>query len=80
MFGLPSLGKALLLVVIVLGVWYAFKLYNRLEAARRSEQIKGAMKSGRAPSRLDTVECPRCGTYVPADARPGCERRDCPLA
>jgi len=76
MFGLPSLGKLLVLIGAVLLVWYGFKLYGRLEAARQA----GLRKSARAPARLETVECARCGTYVPAGARPDCKRADCPLA
>ncbi|MSO70490.1 MAG: hypothetical protein EXQ88_00480 [Alphaproteobacteria bacterium] len=76
MFGLPSPGKLLLLIVAVLAVWYGFKLYRRLEAARRAE----LRKSSRPPMRLDTVECTRCGTHVAAGAREDCERKDCPLA
>ena len=76
MFGLPSLSKLLILVAAVLIVWYGFKLVWRLDATRKAAVKKGS----RAASRLETVECPRCGVYVAAGSRSGCVRDDCPLA
>jgi hypothetical protein len=76
MLGLPSLGKLLVLIAAVLLVWYGFKLYNRRESVRQA----GLRKGSRAPARMDTVECKRCGTYVPAGVRPDCDRADCPFA
>lgn len=81
MFGLPSLGKLLVLVLAVLAVWYGFKLYGRLESARQEQLRKsGRRTQARTPAQVDTIECPRCGTYVPAGVRADCERKDCPLA
>ena len=76
MFGLPSPGKFLLLLGIVLAVWYGFKLYRRREAVRQAE----LRKRQRGVTQFDTIECKRCGDYVTAGVRPNCKRPDCPLA
>ncbi len=76
MFGLLSLWKDLLLIAVVLVAWYGFKLVRRREAQRQA-QLRGG---GQAARRHDTVECKRCGAYVPAGGRATCDRADCPLA
>jgi hypothetical protein len=78
-----SLTKILFTILIILAVWRAFALLNRLQARQR-EQV-GTARRGREPSRgdrrspgppvVDMVECPGCGAYVPRGRACGCGRR-----
>lgn len=75
MFGF-GLGKLLILVLVVLGVWYGFKFVSRLDEKRkkRLEQEKDtdAQDSG------DMIECPVCKTFVVAKSAKDCGKKDCP--
>jgi hypothetical protein len=76
-FGL-SLGKILVIVLIIVAIWKGFALVNRLASdrkaalkrqagtARRAAEASRAQRSGTVELR----ECPRCGAYV--DPREGC--------
>ncbi len=55
MFGLPSPSKLLVLVVVILVVWHGFKWIGRAQNKRSHSPPKGAG--------IDTVACPKCGTY-----------------
>lgn len=87
MFGF-SLTKLLVLVAIVLGVWYGFKLIGRLDAARKQEARLRGREQRRAPARgaaapgpaeaEEMVQCPACKAYVPASGASNCGRPDCP--
>lgn len=85
MFGF-SIPKLALLIVIVLGVWYGFKVIGgRLDQLATKSAGKSATK-GRGKTRrdepepvsIDTKACPACGTFVAADSAKACGRRDCP--
>ncbi len=83
MFGL-SLGKSLLLVLLVVIVWYGFKYVARVEAIRRAlrEELR-RRQGGAAPRRPtipaeDLVKCAQCGAYVAARGATSCGRADCP--
>lgn len=85
MFGLPSLTKLLVLVVVVLVVWYGFKLVNRLDAARKSEAKLRAYEREKeeemrkARGEVEEMKaCGQCGAYVPASHPMNCGRADCP--
>ncbi|MEX2010074.1 MAG: 50S ribosomal protein L32 [Dongiaceae bacterium] len=86
MFGIPSLGKLLVLVAIVAIVWFGFRLIGRLDQSRKDEaRLKkraGARRGSRAAETAatveDTVKCPTCGAYVPARSASSCGRADCP--
>jgi uncharacterized protein len=83
MFGF-SLGKLLILVVIIGGVWYGFKLMGRLNEARNGRgpgRVGGRRKKVRARVDADSqemVECDVCGAYVAAVGATSCDRADCP--
>lgn len=81
MLGL-SLGKFLLLALIVAIVWYGFKYVNRVEAVRRAvrEELQ-RRKAAQRPPRLqaeDLVKCATCGAYIAAQSGSACDRADCP--
>jgi hypothetical protein len=84
MLGL-SLGKLLVLAIIVLVVWYGFKYVHRVEAVRRAVLREMDARRGRArPARSatlaaeDLVKCEACGAYVAARGTTPCSRADCP--
>ncbi len=84
MFTLPSLGKILVIVAIVLAVWYGFKLIGHLDR-KRKEAARLHPGSGRARGRAgpgpvvqDMVKCPACGSYVAGRGAGSCGRADCP--
>lgn len=79
-----SLGKLLVLGVIVLAVWYGFKYRSRIEAVRAALQRERDARRQRPPAPgptiavEDLVKCGRCGAYVAARATSSCGRADCP--
>lgn len=83
MLGL-SLGKLLLLALIIAIVWYGFKYMQRVEDVRRAlrQEMERRRKSGRSGPRSieaeDLVKCARCGAYVAAEGATNCGRPDCP--
>ncbi len=85
MFGIPSLGKLLVLVAIVAAVWFGFQFIGRLDRLRKDEaRLKkraGASRGKAAEAATaveDTVKCPTCGAYVSARSSSSCGRADCP--
>jgi uncharacterized protein len=86
MLGL-SLGKLLLLAVIVAIVWFGFKYVHRVEevrrmlreAQRRQQQRQQAMHpQSQTLEAEDLVKCRQCGAYVAARSTTSCGRPDCP--
>lgn len=73
MFGF-SLAKLVVATILILAVWYGFKVVNRVSEAR-SEVLPQRAKP-RAEVE-DLVECRRCGAFVSANAK-ACGRADCP--
>jgi len=81
MFGIPSLGKLLVLVAIVLAVWFGFQFIGRLDRLRKDEarlKKRAGASRGKAAAVEDTVKCPTCGAYVSARSSSNCGRADCP--
>jgi len=82
MFGL-SIGKLILTVAVVAGVFYGWKWLGRLQALRSAEG-KRVRREQRRPSpppateAVDMIACPTCGDYVPATGATHCGRKDCP--
>jgi hypothetical protein len=75
-FGL-SLGKILVIVLIIVAVWKGFALVNRLASERKAALKRQAGAARRAEASraqpagaIELRECPRCGAYV--DPREGC--------
>lgn len=85
MFGF-SLAKLAVLIIIVVAVWYGFRFLNQFEANRAQERLDrerrqaGGGKAKRAAEEPPEamVECPVCGTFVPAKGTTACGRSDCP--
>jgi hypothetical protein len=69
-----------LLIGIIL-VWFVVRTVRQGEALRRLQEQRAAqqMRSPRpAVAATDTITCPRCGVYLPADRPTACQRSDCP--
>ena len=83
MLGL-SLGKLLLLAIIIAIVWYGLKYMHRVEDVRRAlrqqmeRQRKSATPGPRSIEAEDLVKCARCGAYVAEGSATNCGRPDCP--
>ena len=82
MFAL-SLGKFLLLAVLVGVVWIGFRYKSRVDEIRRAVreelQRRQAAPQRRPPIEAeDLVKCARCGAYVAAHGAKSCGRADCP--
>jgi len=75
MFGF-GLGKLLVLVILVVGVWYGFKLVGRRERERK-RQVREDRKQAK-DSVGEMEKCPVCETYVVSSGPGNCGRADCP--
>ncbi len=69
MFGLPSLGKILVVVAILAAVWFGFRLVARLDRERRQalkEAADGKPTRRAEPGRAvrDLTECGKCHAFV----------------
>ncbi len=76
--------KFLLFLLIILAVWYGMRWLQQAEVSRRlNEQRADDRRAGRKTKRtaraVDTIACPRCGSYVPANNATACNRGDCPF-
>jgi hypothetical protein len=78
-----SIGKILLLALIVWIVWAVVRYRRRVrmlsevlrEARRQAERSADGGQRSQVPVNLQ--QCSVCGSYVAADAAP-CGRKDCP--
>lgn len=83
MFGL-SLGKLLVLAILIAAVWYGFKYRARFETIRRNVREEVARRQSapgpRPPPRSveDLVKCPQCGAFVAATGATNCGKPGCP--
>lgn len=86
-----SIGKLLVLALIVLAVWYGFKYVSRVEALRQNRRAAAQRGggniggghvggSGRAAAKPveDLVKCQRCGAFVAAEGTANCGKPGCP--
>jgi hypothetical protein len=88
MFGM-SLGKLLLLAVLILIVWYGFKYAARVEAVKQTLRAElrrrqaggvgrdGAIRPSARPVE-DLVKCRQCGSFVAAQGAANCGKPQCP--
>ena len=81
MFGF-SFSKLLLLVLLIVIVWIAFRYARRVEAIRRvlRDEMQRRHTARRSPPlpAEDLVRCAACGAYVAARSASNCGRGDCP--
>lgn len=83
MLGL-SLGKLLVLALIIAIVWYGAKYRARIEAMRHRARQEFARRHAAEPPRPparpveDLVKCPECGAFVAATGAVNCGKPRCP--
>ena len=82
MFGL-SLGKLILLALIIAIIWYGYRYMQRIEAVRRvlREELQRRQSAARPSQPVeaeDLVKCATCSAYVPSRHPTACGRPDCP--
>lgn len=86
MFGL-GFSKLLVLAILILVVWYAFKYAARVEEVRQTlKRARDAAHTAQGRSRArtskieaeDMVKCRSCDAYVAARGASRCGRSDCP--
>ena len=77
MFGF-SLPKIVVLIVIIVAVWYGFKLITRGRNVTTGGEQKLAGQE-KPDGSLEMKPCEVCGDYVAAGAR-SCGRDDCPYS
>ena len=68
-----SIGKILVLVVIIAAVWYGFKAFGRIKQKREREE--DAVEGG-GTNRADADEltqCPKCGAYIAQSESHSCD-------
>lgn len=92
MFGLPSIGKLLVLAAICAAVWYGFKYVGRMNRIQKGERklgerglgerlrraARGKGKAGDTETIEDTEKCPTCGAYVSVEGISSCGKPNCP--
>lgn len=80
MFGF-SLGKLVVATILILAVWYGFRMMTRIGEVRAdalARNPKPQAKGGANKLEVeDLVECKRCNAFVSAGAK-ACVRDDCP--
>jgi len=74
MFGF---GKILVLAVIIVAVWYGFKLVGRLQQ-KRQEELEDARREEESKTAGDMVKCPQCDAFVVANGAANCGKFECP--
>ena len=83
MFGF-SIQKLLFTILVIVIVWYGFKLLARVQDRRREEGAAGRTRvkrrsATRAPADAEDMEaCARCDTFVAVRNARSCGRDDCP--
>jgi len=76
MFGF-SPTKILFTVILIVAVWYGFKIIGRIGAGKGAADEKVTKKDASAQ---DMKKCPVCDAYVSAAAPANCGRDDCPYS
>ena len=76
MFGF-SLGKLLVLTLLIVTIWYGFKFFERRGKNLKEKKITRAIKNG-DDGVHDMEKCIECGTFVPNKASKNCGRENCP--
>ncbi|HYM30335.1 MAG TPA: hypothetical protein VEU47_03485 [Candidatus Cybelea sp.] len=75
-----SLGKLLLLALLIAAVWFLFRAFT---GGGSAGSAGGAAGDGGAAGRdvidaEDMTQCRVCGTYISATKPSACSRADCP--
>ncbi len=72
-----SLPKIFLLFLIIVVIWYGFKLYERF-LHQKNNLSKKRNKNNNDEEEIEALnQCPVCGNYFEKDS-PKCDNVDCP--
>ncbi|WP_020591751.1 hypothetical protein [Kiloniella laminariae] len=78
MFGIPSLGKLLVLGIVIAGVYLVFKTIGRRGQSPTSgsggsdKNRQSSQKNQDISGSLDMIQCPACHAYIPAKSKCSC--------
>lgn len=81
-----GISKIVVTLLLIVGVWYGFKLLARMGRVGGAVAGEGLTQKGQAAAEAcssatiieDLRPCLRCGAYVPG-SQPACERKGCPF-
>lgn len=77
-----SLSKILVLLLIVVAVWYGFKIVARRNQNLGDRKPRKSIGSGQREATDENVQdmetCAVCGTFVPNASARACGREGCP--
>ena len=76
MFGF-SLGKLLVLALLIAAIWYGFKFFERRGRHLKEKTVRRTIKNGDDGTH-NMEKCIECGTFVPTEASKDCGRENCP--
>ena len=75
--------KILVLILIVVAVWYGFKIFGRSNQSGSKQQRSGDGGAGKQEESDSTAQdmesCSVCGTFVPNAVAKNCGREACPF-
>ncbi len=74
-----SLGKLIVLGLIIAAVWYGFKLIGRRSQGVGNKPAEPKVENS-APDAQNMEKCEECGTFVPVSAAQNCGRDGCPYS
>ena len=77
MFGF-SLSKLVVLAALIAAVWYGLRWVQRRQQMQGGAE-RDRVEDAEAPSSQDLIACTQCGVFFSAEAKPSCDRADCPL-
>ena len=71
--------KLIVLIVAVVLIWFVVRTVRQGEVARSRQQAAPQNAPRRKQvAATETIACPKCGAYLPADRPSACARADCP--
>ena len=71
--------KLIVFIAAVVLIWFVVRTVRQGEVARSQQQAAPRSAPRRKEvSATDTIACPKCGAYLPADRPTACARADCP--
>jgi hypothetical protein len=70
--------KLIVLVAAITLIWFVVRTVRKGEAARTRRHFAAQSAPKQRVSAADTVSCPACRAYVPANRPTACARADCP--
>ncbi|NKB21667.1 MAG: hypothetical protein GKS01_14340 [Alphaproteobacteria bacterium] len=73
-----SLGKLIVLGLIIAAVWYGFKFVGRRNKGVGRKSVDPEVDQAAASDAQNMEKCAQCATFVPAAVAQNCGRDECP--